>query len=157
MGRAEDLFERLKQHGEEGIDQLIQDRQSEELFLDFKRSANNGSGRRLHEDDRQNLARAISGFGNSEGGIIIWGVDCRDRAGSGDLPSEKNGIDDPKRFVSWLEGAVSGCIVAPHPGVTHHAIETGKGFAITHIPKSELAPSSVYSGGFTKLLSSVGL
>ena len=57
MGRAEDLFDSLKQRGEAEIDQLIQDRQSEELFLDFKRSADNGSGRRLHDDDRRNLAR----------------------------------------------------------------------------------------------------
>src|SRR5215469_7521481 len=103
MGRAEDLFDRLKERGEAEIDQLIQDRHSEELFLDFKRSADGGSGRRFHDDDRRNLARAISGFANSEGGIIIWGVDCRDQ-GSGDLPGEKIGIQNPRRFVSWLEG-----------------------------------------------------
>lgn len=81
MGRAEDLFERLKQGGETAIDELIEQRQAEELFLDFKRSADGASGRRLHDNDRQNLARAISGFGNSEGGVIIWGVDCRERRG----------------------------------------------------------------------------
>jgi hypothetical protein len=145
MGCAEDLFERLKQQGEAEIDQLIHNRQSEELFLDFKRSADGGSGRRFHDDDRRNLARAISGFANSEGGIVIWGVDCRDQA-SGDLPGEKIGIQNPKRFVSWLEGAVSGCTVAPHPHVAHHAIETGNGFAVTHVPKSELAPHQCIQG-----------
>jgi hypothetical protein len=143
MGRAEDLFDRLKQRGEAEIDQLIQDRQSEELFLDFKRSADNGSGRRFHDDDRRNLARAVSGFGNSEGGVIVWGVDCRERAGFCDLPGEKIGIDNPKRFVSWLEGAVSGCTIAPHPGVVHHAIDSGKGFVVT---KSDLAPHQCIQG-----------
>jgi len=147
MGRAEDLFDRLKQRGEAEIDQLIQDRQSEELFLDFKRSADNGSGRRLHDDDRRNLARAISGFGNSEGGVIVWGVDCRERTSLGDVPGDKTGIDNPKRFVSWLEGAVSGCTIAPHPGVVHHAIDSGKGFVVTHIPKSDLAPHQCIQGG----------
>lgn len=143
MARAEDLFERLSQQGELAIDALIADRQSEELFLDFKRSADNGVGRKLHDTDRQNLAKAISGFGNSEGGVIVWGVDCRDRPTQGDVPVAKVPVQEPKRFVSWLEGAVSGCTVPPHPGVRHLTIETsgsGQGFAVTLVPKSYLAP-----------------
>jgi hypothetical protein len=109
MGRAEDLFRRLSEDGIETIDALIADRQSEELFLDFKRSADSGVGKRLHDSDRWNLAKAISGFGNSEGGVIIWGVDCRDIEGIGDVANAQVPIQKPKRFVSWLEGAVSGC------------------------------------------------
>jgi hypothetical protein len=137
MGRAQDLFERLVRDGEAAIDEMIADRAAEELFLDFKRSADNGAGRKLHDDDRKNLARAISGFGNSEGGVLVWGVDAKDVA------TNKVPIHDPKLFVSRLEGAVSGCTVPPHPLVRHHAIETlstSTGFAVTLIPKSDLAP-----------------
>jgi hypothetical protein len=143
MGRAEDLFRRLSEDGIETVDALIADRQSEELFLDFKRSADSGVGKRLHDSDRWNLAKAISGFGNSEGGVIIWGVDCRDIEGIGDVANAQVPIQKPKRFVSWLEGAVSGCTVPAHPLVRHMAIElpsTEVGFAVTHIPKSYLAP-----------------
>ncbi|MFQ6111613.1 MAG: helix-turn-helix domain-containing protein, partial [Nitrospinota bacterium] len=143
MGRAEDLFRRLSEQGEQAIDSLIVDRQSEELFLDFKRSADNGSGTRLHDNDRWNLAKAISGFGNSEGGVIVWGVDCRQHAKHGDVARAKVPIENPKRFLSWIEGVVSGCTVPAHPLVRHKAIEIpGKdtGFVITHIPKSYLAP-----------------
>lgn len=70
---AEDIFEQIKQNGESEIDKFILDREVENLFLDFKRSATNGAGSKLHRDDRKNLAKAISGFGNSEGGIIVWG------------------------------------------------------------------------------------
>jgi len=35
MGRAEDLTERISSMGEAAIDDLIVERQSEELFLDF--------------------------------------------------------------------------------------------------------------------------
>jgi hypothetical protein len=141
MGRAEDLFRRLSEQGEQAIEGLIEDRQSEELFLDFKRSADNGSGKRLHDNDRWNLAKAISGFANSEGGVIVWGVDCRDTSGSGDVASAKVPIQNPKRFVSWLEGVVSGCTVPAHPLVRHTAVESspGLGFAVSHIPKSYLA------------------
>jgi predicted HTH transcriptional regulator len=44
-----------------------------ELF--YKRVTKEGVSPMLEQSDRENLARAISGFGNSEGGIIIWG--CR--------------------------------------------------------------------------------
>lgn len=143
MGRAEDLFERLSEGGETELDLLIEDRQAEELFLDFKRSADNGGGRRLHDRDRQNLAKAVSGFGNSEGGVVVWGVDCRDHADIGDVAAEKFPIENPKRFVSWLEGAVSGCTIPPHPKVQHTAIEgpgSSKGFIISYIAKSPLVP-----------------
>src|ERR1022692_4832237 len=78
MGRAEDLFALITDRGEPAIDEFIAEWQSEELFLDFKRSASNGAGRRLTDHDRDNLGRAISGFGNSEGGLIVWGA-CRAR------------------------------------------------------------------------------
>ena len=71
MGRAEDLLSRIEVGGEMAIDRMIEDRQCEELFLDFKRSADNGSGARLDSTDRNDLAKAISGFGNSEGGVVI--------------------------------------------------------------------------------------
>lgn len=143
MGRAEDLFKRLSVTGQREIDGLIQDRQSEELFLDFKRSADAGSGNRLHDNDRTNFAKAISGFGNSEGGVILWGVDCRNQADRGDVASTKFPIQDPTRFLSWLEGAISGCTMPSHPMIRQIAIEipsTNTGFVATYIAKSHLAP-----------------
>ena len=142
MGRPEDLFNRLCNFGEEAIDELILDCQSEELFLDFKQSADKGEGTRLHDNDRKNLAKAISGFGNSEGGVVIWGVDCRPDLKIGDVASCKVSIENPKRFKIWLEGAVSGCTVPPHPIVKHHPVvtSTGRGFVVTYIAKSYYAP-----------------
>ncbi len=145
MGRAEDIFNRICEKGEETIKDFVNDRQSEDLFLDFKRSADNGSGRRLDQNDRQNLAKAISGFGNSEGGVIVWGIDCRNQPESGDVPGDSDEflIHNPKRFLSWLEGAVSGCTVPPHPDIRHRAIVTSskdKGYVATYIAKSHLAP-----------------
>ena len=145
MGRAEDIFDAIKREGMAAIDGFIIDRMSEELFLDFKRSADNGSGDRLHPTDRKNLGRMISGFGNSSGGVIVWGVDCSsDPKTRADLPRAKMPIHDVKRFVSWLESAVSGCTLPPHSKVSHWAIpqSTGSadGFVATLIPESPLCP-----------------
>jgi hypothetical protein len=51
MGRSEDIFARVSSHGEPAINEFLADRQSEELFLDFKRSADNGVGPRLNVSD----------------------------------------------------------------------------------------------------------
>ena len=42
MERAKDIFEKIIKNGEVAIDELIVIRRFEELFLDFKRSADNG-------------------------------------------------------------------------------------------------------------------
>ncbi len=143
MGRAEDLFVRVERDRESALDELIVSRKSEELFLDFKRSSDNGAGYRLSDQDRNNLARAISGFGNSEGGVVVWGIDCSRGADGADVARLKKPITNVARFVSWLEGVVSGCTVPPHSGVRHLAIslgESGDGYTVSFIPQSDRAP-----------------
>ena len=127
MGRAEDLFTRIEREGIAFLDSLIADSASEELFLEFKRSADSGGGVKLHDRDRTNLRKAISGFANSEGGIVIWGIECAKDDRIGDTASARAPITNPSRFVSWLEGAVSGCTVPPAPGVRSVAVEIDDG------------------------------
>jgi len=93
---------------------FIEDRAAESLFLDFKRSSNNGVGKKLSQNDRSNLARAISGFGNSEGGVILWGIDCRNDENFADVAQAKFPLEDAQKFASWLEGAVSSSTIPPH-------------------------------------------
>jgi hypothetical protein len=121
--RATELFERFVSGGEAVIDQFIAEQISEELFVDYKRVTNEGASPKLEQSDRENFARAISGFGNSEGGIIVWGVDCRDDRERGDVPTTKYPIQNVKRFLSYLEGATSGCTLPPHDEVRHHLIK----------------------------------
>ena len=140
--RAKDLFERIVHEGIDAIHAFIETRKSEELFLDFKRSSDNGSGTKLSANDRNNLSKAISGFGNSEGGVIVWGMDCSDLGDGSDVASAEVPIVNPTRFCSWLENAVSGCTIPPHSGVENHSIQKtdSDGFVITYIPKSIHSP-----------------
>ena len=142
MERAEDLFNTIKEKGAEAIDELIETRKQEELFLDFKRSSDNGSGKRLSDTDRNNFSKAISGFGNSEGGVIVWGVYCSKDKDGADVPHTKIPIDNPTRFAGWLNSVISGCTIPPHQEVKNFPIiaENEKGFVLTYIPKSNHAP-----------------
>lgn len=152
MGRAEDLFSRIEARGLSAIDDLITDRVSEELFLDFKNSADAGGGTKLHKDDNNNLAVSLSGFGNAEGGLLIWGVDCRRMTDGADVAQAKRPIQDAARFVSWLESAISGRTVPAHSaGVRSIAIREKNsvaGYVVTLIPKCPQAPLQAISDGY---------
>lgn len=144
MSRAEDIFQKLIYFGEEAIDEFILNMQTEELFLDFKRADSLGkNGSSLHKDDRRNLAKCISGFGNSEGGVVVWGVECSRSVEIGDVAKAKVKVQNVHRFLSWLENAISGCTIPSHNRVRNHIVsadENGDGFVATYIPKSEMAP-----------------
>lgn len=144
MSRAEDIFQKLIYFGEDAVDEFILNQQTEELFLDFKQAVSVGKNfTTLHRDDRKNLAKAISGFGNSEGGVIIWGVECSRDLEIGDVAKAKVKVQNVHRFLSWLENAISGCTIPSHNKVRNHIIscdENGDGFIATYIPKCEIAP-----------------
>ena len=141
--RALEIFELLKARQEDAINDFILTRRAEELFLDFKRSANNGKEEKLHHNDRNNLAKAISGFGNSVGGVIVWGIDCSRDFDGADVAKAKHPIENVDRFSSLLHSVISGCTIPPHSQVESFGIKVkGKdsGFVATLIPKSMKAP-----------------
>ena len=150
MSRAEDIFEKLVYFGEDAIDEFLENRQTEELFLDFKQAASDGkSMRTLHPNDRRNLSKAISAFGNSEGGVLVWGVECSRDLEIGDVAKAKVKVKNVYRFLSWLENAISGCTIPSHNKVRNHIISSdkdGNGYLATYIPKSDIAPLMTTTG-----------
>jgi hypothetical protein len=66
----QDTFEQL---GRKQIERYVHERQQEHLQLEFK-TINRPF---LDREDRKIFAQCISGFANSSGGIIVWGVDAR--------------------------------------------------------------------------------
>jgi hypothetical protein len=136
MGRAEDLFLRIKHGGADEVCLMIREPVVEELFLDYKGAATDVPFKKLAPSDRKNLAKAVSGFANSEGGIIIWGVDCRQSPPHGDVPT-LDPISNPTAFKSLLEGAITGVTLPAHSGVENIALQISgqsDGFVVTHIP-----------------------
>ena len=77
MGRAEELFRRIKSGGANEIDRMVAEPVVEELFLDYKLAATVAPFTKLDPSDSKNFSKAIAGFANSEGGIVIGQVDCR--------------------------------------------------------------------------------
>jgi hypothetical protein len=130
MGRAEELFQHIRTGGTAEIQRMITEAVTEELFLDYKQAATT-SFSKLDPSDRKNLAKAISGFGNSDGGIIVWGVDCPQAGVPRSAP-----VGDPVAFKSLIEDAVGGVTLPAHGGVENEALQLphGTGYVVTHIP-----------------------
>jgi hypothetical protein len=139
METAEAIFEEILRDGIDAIDEFIDGRLPESLFLDFKKSADQGRGRHLHESDRNNFSAAVSGFGNSEGGVIVWGVECHRDSSGADVPSQKVPLEDAAKFAGWLEDAVHTATSPPSRRTISKAIRTGidnQGFVVTLIRKN---------------------
>jgi hypothetical protein len=136
MGRAEELFTRIKSGGAAEVHEMISAQVVEELFLDYKRSSTHLPARKLSDDDRKNLAKAVGGFANSEGGVILWGVDCRPTQ-DGDVPTEPVPITNPLALKTLFDSALGGLTLPPHPGVENVVIwnpSNNDGFVLTYVP-----------------------
>lgn len=119
--------------------------QEEHLHLEFKtvRAASLRS-----DDDKRNLAKVLSGFANSSGGIVIWGIDARKGSGDIDRAQAIIEIDPIAQFVARLN-ELTGSFVDPIvDGVQHRGISTTgeKGVALTLIPESDTGPHMAKGG-----------
>ena len=113
MGRAEELFTRIKQGDAAEVHAMIKASVVEELFLDYKRSSTVLPAVRLSDDDKKNLAKAIAGFGNSEGGVVVWGVACS-QTPSGDVPTAPVLITQPTALKTLFDGVLGGLTLPAH-------------------------------------------
>lgn len=138
------ILDDIKKRGYSAFADIIARKESEKFFIDFKKTQkDNYTGQRaLYDSDKKNLARAISGFGNSEGGIIIWGIDAS--GSTDDYAKSISPIAGVDNFKSLLESFVSLLTLPVHKTVESFAAKksTGdsKGVVVTVIPKGNDRP-----------------
>jgi hypothetical protein len=134
-----DIFQIFENLTIADIQAYVDQGQEENLWLDFK-VPNNSSLKSA--DDKRNLARAISGFANSSGGLIVWGVDARKNSNDIDCAVELKPIENIKLLLTRLNTLTGDGVDPTVNGVAHRVIEieNGKGFAISLIPESDIGP-----------------
>jgi hypothetical protein len=116
---------------------FVTEQRQEDLTLDFKLAPKNLGDK----DERKVLAKAISGFANSAGGLIVWGIDARKDADGIDCAQATVPIADPGLLMSRLIEYGAGATSAPAPGVLHRLVEgPGGPFALTYVPESDSGP-----------------
>ena len=123
----------------------IDSQRQEDLHLDFKLLQ---SAPALTRDGRKNLAKAISGFANSDGGLIVWGVDCRKDSMNVDCASGMVPVKNPAAVLSKLQSMTGDATVPIVDGVIHRVIEDSadSGIIVTYIPRSDAGPHMAMLG-----------
>jgi len=137
----EQLFENIDASAIHGF---VTNRQEEHLQLDFKVSRPE-----MTRDDRKSLATCLSGFSNSAGGIVVWGVETkRDTASNLDVASRLVPLTSLSAFLGTLRSITPSAVSPMVPGVLHKGIEDGHdvGFAATLVPASDSGPHMAKSG-----------
>jgi hypothetical protein len=131
------LFESIG--GLVGLRQLVADRAKEDIHLELK-TKKNRSVPDLDESDAWQFSRALSGFANSDGGVLIWGVetDNEDRA------SKLKPIAAVADFEARLKKSLLNSVQPFLDGVRIESVleddGSGAGYLKVLIPRSEKAP-----------------
>ena len=125
------------------IREFVETKQEENIILEFKRAVHINAVDNNRNSDKKNLSKCISGFANSGGGIVVWGVEAKQKGGV-DHATALKPISELKRFLNRLN-TLEGQAVSPiAENIRHVAIyeegEEDKGYVKTLIPESENAP-----------------
>jgi hypothetical protein len=128
----------------ETIERFVAERQEEHLSLDFK----TGGQELTSGDDKRNLAELLSGFSNSAGGIVVWGVATRKDSAGRDVAVELKPLANIIRFVTRLDEFTPLLVVPINASVTHRAFERsdGSGYAATFVPETDSGPHMALGG-----------
>lgn len=144
---SQKLFDEILKQGLGYIDDAISNKTVENYYLDFKitEEKDYDSRRSLFMSDKKNYAKAISAFGNSEGGVLVWGI--KTGKADADYATSKEPIENVSNFLSLLEGFTSLLTSPPHPNVSNKIIfdneSVDTGYVVTYISKSNRRPFQV--------------
>lgn len=144
------LLEKFNNYNLDDIYEHISSKQEEHLILEFKTVNfpdynNDGKGKVF---DKKNLAKVLSGFANSQGGIVVWGIKASKNEDNQDVASNKKPIRELKRFLNFLNTLEGEAISPSLSGIMHKIIEESNdvGYAVTYVPASNNPPHMAMFG-----------
>lgn len=110
---AREFFDRIRTEAWPFVSSWPEQQQAEHVYLDFKRGNFDPATGKLVATDKDALARALSGFANTDGGVLVFGVDARS-AGKGepDVVQSIEPIPGLRRFAELVR-ETSKTIVEP--------------------------------------------
>lgn len=135
---AQTLFDSLGSISD--IHELIDNGEAENLYLECK-SPRSPSSPQVDRGLRCQLSEAISGFANSSGGVIIWGVATDNNSRPGlDILKQVESIGNIRMFAQRVDSAIAilalPSVKAPPTKVLLANPKDTKGVAVTLIPQA---------------------
>lgn len=140
---AYDTWDELTRSGWQQLSRWRVDGRSEGLHLDFKEA--NWTGKDVSDDDKKNLAKNLSGFGNINGGVLVFGAVCKtDPVTKLDVLTQLKGVSPLDQYEERLRSFVKTSTLPPIPGVIVQKIEDpshpNHGVVIVYIPMTDAGP-----------------
>lgn len=136
------LFSQLRMGGEQCLQGWVDDSRREGVNLECKRPAQSQQPGMSRADVEQ-MAKAASAFANSEGGVLIFGIDARDRDGQDALQALVP-IANLAAFHRSAERAVADLLSPPHDGIELLAVPSvaspDSGYLAVCVEQSERRP-----------------
>lgn len=122
------------------LEQMISGGEAESLYYECKAP----SDPKVGKDTRLHLAKACSGFANTNGGIIIYGMSTTKHGHSGlDVMTQLEPIGNVKSFAQQIENAIPSLttpsFMCSVKVVRQNASDT-RGIVLVHIPKAQSDP-----------------
>jgi len=126
---------------EASLDALVQGRREEDLYLEFKQKADRRNGD-LSDGDRRAFSKALSGFANADGGILVFGIETAKGGEGVDRAVSLKPITDHARFRGRLLDSI---LNATQPVVDDVRVETidtdaNSGYVKILVPQSVKPP-----------------
>ncbi len=145
MNRARQLFNEIIGGASSRIERMVADAVRESEYLDFKGT---GGGRCGESKIIKIWSKCLSGFANTEGGVLIWGIDARPtdvgESRKIDIASGFDLINEPNSHAQLLLDTLLDSVVDPLRGVEVEPFESTtdapKGYVVCYVPEGPGQP-----------------
>lgn len=133
MNNAEEIYKSITDP--KSLIELATQSGKEDLFIDFKSVPKSVEGI-FCESCKKNLGKGLSGFANSSGGVLVFGV--KEVSGTFSLDA----ISEVIKFDQKIQEFINRLTAYNVPGVVSKVIneDQDKGYVVVLIPRSDLAP-----------------
>ena len=144
MDQAQTVFDSVGDVA--AVKQLVDDRVQENIYLEFKTKKDRRTPE-LDDSDSFQFSRALSGFANSDGGVVIWGVetDKEERA------CALKPIAQVEDFAARLKKSMLNAVQPMVDGIVIETIvdasDSTVGFARCLVPRSDKTPHRALRAG----------
>jgi hypothetical protein len=133
------FFEQIQTEAD--LQRLIDEQREEDLHLEFKEKHDRRDGV-VHQNDRKSFSETLSAFANSDGGVLIFGVETAKAPNRADYAYQLKPITDVGTFRVRLQDSVMNSTQPSVDGVRIELIPSAKnsGYIKCLIPDSSKPP-----------------
>jgi len=124
----------------EQVEEFVTNKREEDLHLDFK-TANFPNIDTNY--DMKNFSECLSGFSNSDGGLIIWGIKASKNSKGQDVAHDKKPIKELTKFSNHLKRNEGRATTPNIIGIDYKKFEINKndeGYLVVFVPPSDRSP-----------------